>query len=103
MGTYYKVSTSHADFEKLFGGSAIIIEHTEGCCKVSQAENPAIEGELIEISDSGPVADQLAAMYSADVCEMFHCDNCGEFYPAKLRVCRCDYQSDADFFGDENE
>ena len=101
MSTYYKVTTNHADYEKLFGGSAIIIEHADGCCKVICAERQELEGEAIEISESGPIADQLAAMYQADVCELLRCDNCGEFYPAKFRVCRCDCQSDAEFFGDD--
>ncbi len=83
MSAYYKVKTNHADFEKLFGGPAIIVEHEEGCCQVARAENPELEGELIEISESGSIADQLAAMYQADVAEMLRCDNCGEFYPAK--------------------
>ena len=103
MSTYYKVLTNHADYEKLFGGPAIIVEYADGCCWCLRAERPELEGDEIEISESGPVADQLAAMYSADVAEMLRCDNCGEFYPAKLRVCRCDCQSDAEFFGDDNE
>lgn len=101
--TYYKIHTDHADFEQLFGGPNIIMEHSGGCCRVIRAQNSTLEGELIEISESGPIADQLAAMYSADVCEMLKCAECGAFYPARLRVCRCDCQSDAEFYGDDVE
>lgn len=35
--------------------------------------------------------------------DYIQCADCGKLYPAKLRVCRCDCQSDSEFYGDDVE
>ena len=66
----FRITTDHADFEGLFGGQSIIVEHAGGDCIVCNAPNPDLIGESIEISEQGDIAEQLAAMYCAEVEEI---------------------------------
>ena len=63
----FRITTQHADYEKLFGGPSIVVECSLGeDARVIEAENPALIGEKIELSADSPPCDQLAAMYSAE-------------------------------------
>ncbi len=64
-----RITTQHADYERLFGGQSIVVELALGCATVVEAPKPELIGERIELSEGTPKSamDQLAAMYSADV------------------------------------
>lgn len=86
----YKITTNHADYETLFGGPSIAVEHVEGACIVRDAKNAALIGAKIEIteptgkSDGSDIAEQLAAMYSAEVAKMYSAEfeNLDELFDA---------------------
>jgi hypothetical protein len=63
----YKIITQHADYEKLFGGPSIIVDGDADGLHVAEAARADLIGENIEISAGGDIADQLAAMYQAEV------------------------------------
>lgn len=63
----YKITTTHADFERLFGGSTIIVEGNSDHLAVAAAENPELIGQTVDVAADSDLAEQLAAMYAADV------------------------------------
>jgi hypothetical protein len=62
-----RITTQHADYEKLFGGTSVVVEVAGGVATVTEAARESLIGETIELSADGDPAEQLAAMYSADV------------------------------------